>query len=179
MSSYFDFDRQRYESRRSHSLRFLFLLRRCQESNNLIWRVLKSVYGRKYGLEISADTVIGPGLYLGHAYGISINPQAVIGCNVNIHKGVTIGQENRGARKGAPVIGDSVWIGANSVIVGNVTIGDDVLIAPLTFVNRDIPSHSIVLGNPCRVISKEWATEGYINRTVDATLFVDRKKEQF
>lgn len=76
---------------------------------------------------------------------------------------MTIGQENRGFRKGCPTIGNRVWIGINSTIVGNITIGDDVLIAPNSFVNFDVPPHSIVLGNPGSIIHKENATEGYIN----------------
>ena len=87
----------------------------------------------------------------------------MIGCNCNIHKGVTIGQENRGKRKGSPVIGNNVWIGINSTIVGNVIIGSDVLIAPNTYVNCDVPDHSIVFGNPCIIKYRENATEGYIN----------------
>ena len=86
--------------------------------------------------------------------------------NINIATGVTIGQENRGKRKGCPTIGDNVWIGTNSVIVGNIKIGNDVLIAPLAFVNFDVPDHSVVIGNPARIIFKENATEGYINKTV-------------
>ena len=106
---------------------------------------------------------IGAGLYLGHAYCITINEKAVLGENCNIHKGVTIGQENRGARKGVPTIGNKVWIGINATIVGKITIGDDVLIAPNSYVNRDIPSHSIVFGNPCIIKYRENATENYIN----------------
>lgn len=102
-------------------------------------------------------------MYLGHCQCITINPETKIGCNVNIHKGVTIGQENRGKRKGAPIIGNSVWIGVNATIVGHVIIGDDVLIAPNSYVNCDVPSHSVVFGNPCIVKSKENATEGYVN----------------
>lgn len=48
-----------------------------------------------------------------------------------------------------------------------ITIGDDVLIAPGAYVNCNVPSHSIVLGNPCKIIPKENATQGYINHTVD------------
>lgn len=55
--------------------------------------------------------------------------------NCNIHKGVTIGQENRGKRQGTPIIGDNVWIGMNVTIVGNIKIGNDVLIAPNTYLN--------------------------------------------
>ena len=107
------------------------------------------------------------GIYIGHAYNITINQNAKIGRNCNIHKGVVIGQVNRGKRKGYPTIGDRVWIGINSAIVGKVTIGDDVLIAPNSFVNIDIPSHSVVFGNPCIIKHRDWATEGYVNNTVE------------
>lgn len=120
----------------------------------------------KNGMEIPYNTKIGKGLYLAHPYNITINPAAVIGENCNIHRGVLIGQENRGHREGAPVIGDKVWIGINAAVVGKVTVGDDVLIAPNTYVNCDVPSHSIVFGNPCIIKSRENATEEYINRTV-------------
>ena len=61
-------------------------------------------------------------MYIGHPYNITINSEVVIGENVNIHKGVTIGQENRGKRKGCPVIGNKVWIGVNATIVGAVMV---------------------------------------------------------
>ena len=145
----------------------LFSFRKCQVSTNPIsnffWRcVFKLLKGRRL-IEIYGKCNIGPGLYLGHAYCITINPDAVIGANCNIHKGVTIGQENRGKRKGTPTIGDCVWIGVNATIVGKITVGDDVLIAPNSFINCDVPSHSIVYGNPCVIVSRENATEGYIN----------------
>lgn len=106
-------------------------------------------------------------MYFGHPYCMTINPDAVIGKNVNLHKGVTIGQENRGKRAGVPVIQDNVWIGVNATVVGKITVGNDVLIAPNTFINQDIPDHSVVLGNPCIIRHKDWATQGYINRTVE------------
>lgn len=80
---------------------------------------------------------------------------------------VTIGAENRGERKGAPQIGNEVYIGAGACVVGKIVIGDDVLIAPNAYVNFDVPSHSIVLGNPGRIISKQNATESYIGNKVD------------
>lgn len=123
-------------------------------------------YRVRYGLEIPPETSIGPGLYIGHPFNITINGASVIGRNCNIHKGVVIGQENRGFRKGAPIIGDRVWIGINSAIVGKVIIGDDVLIAPCTYVNCDVPSHSVVFGNPCIIKPRENATEGYINNII-------------
>ena len=79
---------------------------------------------------------------------------------------MTIGQENRGVRKGSPVIGDCVWIGINAAIVGNVKIGNDVLIAPNSYVNCDVPDHSVVFGNPCIIKHRDNATEDYINNKV-------------
>lgn len=113
-------------------------------------------------IQIPARTSIGEGFYIGHLGRVIIHPDAKLGKNINIATGVTIGIENRGKRKGTPIIGDDCWIGTNAVIVGNVKIGSDVLIAPLSYVNFDVPDHSIVIGNPGRTIPKENATADYI-----------------
>lgn len=122
-------------------------------------------YASKYGLEILSKR-IGGGFYLGHAHNINVNPNVIIGRNCNINKGATIGKENRGKRKGAPTLGDCVWIGVNATVVGKVTIGNDVLIAPNSYVNFDVPDHSIVIGNPGRIIQSVNATTGYISNKV-------------
>src|SRR5690606_24072101 len=109
---------------------------------------------------------IGGGLYLGHWGAIVINPKAKIGKNCNLAQGVTIGQTNRGESAGVPVIGDNVWIGANAVIVGGITIGNNVMIAPNSYVNRSVASNSIVVGNPMSTKESENAVEGYINNSV-------------
>ena len=153
----------------SYIRRFLYLFRKCQTSKGLVfffYRLLFKINQDKHGMEIPIETTIGKGLYLGHAYNITINGSATLGENVNLHKGVTIGQENRGNRKGAPTIGDDVWIGINATIVGNITIGNDVLIAPNTYVNCDVPNHSIVFGNPCVIKHRDNATEDYVNNKV-------------
>lgn len=143
-------------------------LRRCQTCQNpsmaawYRWKFMR--LKNKRCIEIYGRCEIGPGLYLGHVSGITINSSTIIGKNCNIHKGVTIGAENRGPRKGAPVIGNEVWIGVNATVVGKIHIGDDVLIAPNSYVNCDVPSHSIVYGNPCIIKPSECATESYVNQ---------------
>lgn len=132
----------------------------------LFYKVLFRFAKEKYKVELPLGVDIGDGLYIGHPYCITINPNARLGRNCNFHKGVTIGQENRGPRKGAPIIGDCVWIGVNATIVGKVNIGNDVLIAPNSYVNCDVPSHSVVFGNPCIIKHRDNATEGYINNKV-------------
>ena len=147
--------------------KFFYYFRKLQTSNNKLllpfYRYMFFKIKEKHGVEISYKTQIGKGFYLGHPYNITINPKTTIGEYCSVHRGVLIGQENRGKRKGAPTIGNKVWIGINAVIVGNINIGDDVLIAPNSFVNCDIPSHSIVFGNPCVTKHKDNATEDYIN----------------
>lgn len=128
----------------------------------IFYRLRLLRYSYKYGFQISANSEMGYGLYLGHRGTIIVNQDVVLGNNINIQAGVTIGQENRGKRKGAPVIGNDVWIGGNAVIVGKVTIGNNVLIAPNSYVNFDVPDNSIAIGNPAKIISKANATEGYI-----------------
>ncbi len=132
----------------------------------LIYKVLNRISQFLYKCEIESQATIGAGLYIGHPYCITINAGAVIGRNCNIHKGLTIGQENRGSRKGVPKIGNEVWIGVNVTIVGNIEIGDDVLIAPNSYINKDVPPHSVVFGNPCQIKHKENATKGYINNKI-------------
>ena len=55
-----------------------------------------------------------------------------------------------------------MWIGPNATIVGKIKVGNDVLIGANSYVNFDVPDHSIVIGNPGKIISKENATEDYI-----------------
>ena len=145
--------------------------RKYQDASNPIlkqvYRVLYRIFCKMNHIEIVSGTNIGGGLYIGHPYCITINPKAVIGKNCNIHKGVTIGQENRGKREGVPTIGDCVWIGINSTIVGRISVGNDVLIAPNTYVNCDVPPHSVVFGNPCIIKAKDNATDQYINNRID------------
>lgn len=122
---------------------------------------------RKTGIQIGWHTRIGEGLVLVHCGNIAVNNAAEIGKNCTLYHGVTIGMEFRGERKGNPRIGDRVWVGSNACIVGNIEIGDDVLIAPLSFVNFNVPSHSIVIGNPAKIIQRDNATEAYITHCQD------------
>lgn len=157
----------------SAEIKYIYYFRQCQYwdgKSRLIWAYYRFRLARnsnKSHIQIPWMTKIGRGFYISHTGRVIINPRAIIGENCNIATGVTIGMENRGTRKGSPIIGNKVWIGTNAVIVGNITIGDDVLIAPNAYVNFEVPSHSIVVGNPSRIIHRNNATEGYINRIVE------------
>ena len=153
----------------SHELQYLrFLRKRQRVSGGFLrrWYALRQIrFDRKYGLTILTDR-IGDGLYLGHGHGINVEEDCVIGKNCNLSKNCTLGRVMRGEKKGSPVLGDNVWIGTGAMVLGRITIGDDVLIAPNACVTEDVPAHSVVSGNPCVIRHRENATEGYINHTV-------------
>jgi len=107
---------------------------------------------------------VGSGLYIGHFGGIHINGFAVIGNNCNIQQDVTLGKVNRGARAGAPVIGNNVFIGAGAKILGRIHVGDGAAIGANAVVTRDVPAGMAVAGVPARVISDQ-GSAGYVNRT--------------
>jgi len=129
----------------------------------ICYRQILQHYRFKYGFDISASASIGPGFYIGHSGGVVISRYAVLGSNVNIAHGVTIGATSRGARIGAPCLGDRVWVGANAIIVGKVVVGHDALIAPGAFVNFDVPAMSVVIGNPGTIVSNKGSV-GYVNK---------------
>ncbi len=155
----------------SPNLHYIYLFRKAQKHHKtpiigIFYKLLLRHYQIKYGFQIYPETQIGEGFYLGHWGTVVINPRTKIGKNCNIAQGVTIAQANRGKKEGVPEIGDEVWIGPNAVVVGNIKIGNNVLIAPNAYVNFDIPSNSLVIGNPAKITPFENATEGYINNKV-------------
>lgn len=116
----------------------------------------------KTGFSFEGNTSFGNGLIIGHWGKIVINQNVKFGNRTFITHNVTIGRDIRGKRAGVPTFGDRVCIRTNSTVVGGIFIGNDVLIAPNTFVNFDVPDHSIVIGNPATIHYKENATEGHI-----------------
>lgn len=136
---------------RHRNLRALFLMRSA-ESKKGVYRRLLLKYGEhlfeKSGIEVSPSDNIGGGLLFVHPYNITINSRSLIGEDLTIFKGATIGSIRSGKKQGTPTIGDRVTICANAMVCGKITIGDDVLIAAGAYVNFDVPSNSIVIGNP-------------------------------
>lgn len=127
---------------------------------SIAYRIVYRRYKIKYMTDIPAKTKIGKGFKIEHIGGIVINPDAVLGNDVTILNNVLIGMEKRGKRAGNPTIGNRVYIASGAVIVGKIHIGNNVLIAANSFVNRDIPDNSIVIGD--KIIHSEAATDGYI-----------------
>jgi serine O-acetyltransferase len=98
---------------------------------------------------IPPETTIGEDFHIIHAEGsLSIHPDTIIGDRLGVMHNVTIGTN---MREGAPVIGDDVFIGVNSTVLGAIKVGDRVRIAANTAVSTDVPSDSIVVGSPAKI----------------------------
>ncbi|MBR1733751.1 MAG: serine acetyltransferase [Alloprevotella sp.] len=130
---------------------YIRLLRNVQGAGSFLsryyWMALLKLTQIITGIQIPPQTRIGRGLYIGHWGTIVVNPDAHIGVNFSIAPGCVVGNAV-GKRRGAPTMGDNVYMCANSVVVGGVTIGNDVLFAPGAFCNFDVPSNALVIGNP-------------------------------
>jgi serine O-acetyltransferase len=111
-------------------------------------------YSVRYGISIHPQTRVGAGLYIGHFGGIVIGGGVTIGDNCNLSQGVTIGVSGEGAKRGAPVIGDDVYVGPGARVFGPIRIGDNVKIGPNAVVHEDIPANAIVVLEPgFRIVS--------------------------
>jgi serine O-acetyltransferase/putative colanic acid biosynthesis acetyltransferase WcaB len=125
--------------------------------------VLPSVLYRCYSfvvlsMDIPTSTRIGKGLRINHGQGLVIHSETVIGCDVTLRQGVTIGTARRGG--GAPRIGDRVDIGASALIIGDISIGEGAQIGAGAVVVGDVPAGAVAVGNPARVLIKNSKDQG-------------------
>lgn len=102
------------------------------------------------GIELRPKTKVGKGLSIYHGFGLVVNDHSVIGDQVRLRNGVTIGHQFRGG--GAPVIGDRVEVGAGAILLGAIEIGDDAVVGAGAVVTKSVPARAVVAGNPARVL---------------------------
>lgn len=112
----------------------------------LIYRHLYRRARNRYGIELPHSVVIGRRVRIEHQGGIVVHGSAVIGDDVIIRQGVTIGNRHLDRPDDAPVIGNRVNIGSGAVILGAITVGDDVSIGSNAVVLDDVPAGSTVVG---------------------------------
>lgn len=113
---------------------------------------------------IPASTKIGKNCIFGKgALGIVIHERAVIGDCCIIGQNVTIGGSSEKERNKLPVLGNRVRVGANSVLLGNIRIGDEVIIAAGAVVIDNVPSRSVVAGNPAKIIKSNIDINEFVN----------------
>ena len=110
----------------------------------------------KYGIDMYPQNRIRKDFSIGQFGGIVFNEGTVFGNYINISQGVTIGKVGYGKLECTPVIKDLVWLGANSIIVGGITIGKGSVIIPYSYVNFDVPENCLVMGNPGKIIKTDY-----------------------
>lgn len=104
------------------------------------------------GIDIPERVSIGKGCQICHGVGLVVHPRTKIGHDVKLHQNTTIGSATTGGKP--PVIGNNVVIGANSVVIGAITVGDNSIIGAGSVVVKDVSPYSVVVGNPAKVIKK-------------------------
>lgn len=114
---------------------------------------LKWIYRTQVGLFIGNDQKIGSGLVIQHGFSTIINAEKV-GDNCQIWQNVTIGKAHSGKSQPRPIIGNNVKICCHAVVLGGVTIGDNVTVGASCVVVKDVPPNCTVVGNPARILKK-------------------------
>lgn len=115
-------------------------------------RLISEKGKRKTGIEIHPGATIGKNLFIDHGMGIVIGETTIIGDNVTIFHGVTLGGTGKEKGKRHPTIGNNVLIGCGSTVLGNIEIGDNSKIGAGAVVVKSVPSDTTVVGIPAREI---------------------------
>lgn len=109
---------------------------------------------RKTGIEIHPGAKIGKGFFIDHGNGVIIGETTIIGDNVTLYQGVTLGGTGKEQGKRHPTIGNNVMISAGAKVLGSFTIGDNSKIGAGSVVLEEVPPNSTVVGVPGRVVKR-------------------------
>ena len=107
------------------------------------------------GIEIHPGAQIGEGFFIDHGMGVVIGETTIIGDNVLLYQGVTLGGTGKERGKRHPTIGNNVVVGAGAKVLGNITVGDNSYIGSNAVVIKDVPANSTVVGVPGRITKQE------------------------
>lgn len=136
---------------------------------NLYYKISNKLYRKKYyffaryiseklkkktGIEIHPGATIGKNLFIDHGVGIVIGETAVIGDNVTIYQGVTLGTTGKVIENRHPIVGDNVIIGAGAIILGPLKIGNNAKIGAGAVVLGDVEENSTVVGVKAKKVIK-------------------------
>jgi len=139
-----------------HALIFYRIAHTLLKMRLLFSARLVSQLGRFFtGIEIHPGAKIGRGLFIDHGMGIVIGETSIIGDNVLLYQGVTLGGTGIEKGKRHPTVGNNVVIGGGAKVLGNITIGDNSYIGANAVVIKDVPPNSTVVGVPGRITKQE------------------------
>ena len=118
-------------------------------------RLVSQISRQMTGIEIHPGAQIGQGFFIDHGMGVVIGETTIIGDNVLLYQGVTLGGTGLEKGKRHPTIGNNVVIGTGAKVLGNITIGDNSYVGANAVVIKDVPPNSTVVGVPGRVTKQD------------------------
>ena len=136
-----------------HALVFYRVSHWFYKHGRLFCARMVSQWGRGFtGIEIHPGATIGDGLFIDHGMGIVIGETTVIGNNVSLYQGVTLGGTGKEKGKRHPTIGDYVVVACGAKVLGSFTVGEGSKIGAGSVVLKEVPPYSTVVGIPGRVV---------------------------
>jgi serine O-acetyltransferase len=140
------------------SFRVMLSYRRAHKlylKGHYFWaRFLSQRAARKTGIEIHPGATIGKGFFIDHGSGVIIGETAIVGDNVTLYQGVTLGGTGKETGKRHPTIGDNVMISAGAKIIGSFTVGENSKIGAGSVVLEAVPPNCTVVGVPGRIVKR-------------------------
>ena len=125
-----------------------------QKNHFFLARYLSQRSARKHGIEIHPGAQIGRGLFIDHGHGVVIGETAIVGDNVTLYQGVTLGGNGKEHGKRHPTIGNNVMISAGAKVLGSFEIGDNTKIGAGSVVLSPVPANCTVVGVPGRIVKR-------------------------
>jgi serine O-acetyltransferase len=125
-----------------------------EKGHPVLARLISQRTRKRTSIEIHPGAQIGRRVFIDHGDGVVIGETAVVGDDVTIYQGVTLGGTGKDVGKRHPTIGNGVTIGAGAKVLGPITIGDHSKIGAGAIVLKDVPPYCTVVGNPGRIVKK-------------------------
>ena len=118
----------------------------------LLARLLSQFARLLTGVDIHPGALLGRRLFIDHATGVVIGETAIVGSDVTLYQGVTLGGTGKGQGKRHPTLCDGVFVGNNANVLGNITIGQNSRVGAGSVVLTDVPPNSTVVGVPAHIV---------------------------
>lgn len=121
----------------------------------LVPRLISQIARFLTGIEIHPGAAIGKSLFIDHGMGVVIGETAIIGDNVTLFQGVTLGGTGKETGKRHPTLGNNVVVGTGAKVLGNITVGDNSYIGANAVVIHEVPPNATVVGVPGHVTKQD------------------------
>ncbi|MBA7559995.1 2,3,4,5-tetrahydropyridine-2,6-dicarboxylate N-acetyltransferase [subsurface metagenome] len=133
-------------------------------------RYISYISHQMTGIDIHPGAKIGKNFFIDHGTGVVVGETAIIGTNVTLYQGVTLGGTSLDTHKRHPTLGNNIIVGAGAKILGPIIIGDNVKVGANSVVTKDIPENSVVVGVPGRIVHADFGVIDDIKQLMHGNL---------